>query len=41
MRWVAAVHKGNPGQKVVNIPVEFVPGGSIVWVGKGRDKKAL
>jgi DNA-binding LacI/PurR family transcriptional regulator len=29
VRWVDAVRKGNPDRRILNIPAEFVPGGSI------------
>ena len=29
IRWVAAVKKGNPDRETINVPVTFVPGGSI------------
>ena len=29
VRWVAAVKKGNPDRETINVPVTFVPGGSI------------
>jgi DNA-binding LacI/PurR family transcriptional regulator len=29
LRWVDAVRKGNPDRRIINIPAEFVPGGSI------------
>jgi DNA-binding LacI/PurR family transcriptional regulator len=34
VRWVNAVRKGRADRKTINIPAEFVPGGSIgpVWV---------
>jgi hypothetical protein len=34
VRWVDAVRKGKADHKTINIPAEFVPGGSIgpVWV---------
>jgi DNA-binding LacI/PurR family transcriptional regulator len=35
VRWVDAVRKGKPDRKTINIPAEFIPGGSIgpVWTG--------
>ena len=35
VRWVAAVAKGKADRNVINIPAEFVAGGSIGPVGKG------
>jgi hypothetical protein len=35
VRWVDAVRKGRAGRKIINFPVEFVPGGSIGPVWKG------
>jgi DNA-binding LacI/PurR family transcriptional regulator len=35
VRWVDAVRKGKPDRKTINIPAEFVPGGSIGPVWKG------
>ena len=34
VRWVDAVRKGRADRKTINIPAEFIPGGSIgsVWV---------
>jgi LacI family transcriptional regulator len=29
LRWVDAVRKGSPDRRIINIPAEFVPGGSI------------
>ena len=34
-RWVNAVSKGNPDRKVIKLPAEFVPGGSIGPAWKG------
>lgn len=34
VRWVDAVRKGNPDRRIINIPAEFVPGGSIGPVRK-------
>ena len=33
VRWVDAVRKGKADRKTINIPAEFIPGGSIgpVW----------
>ena len=35
VRWVAAVRRGNPDRKIINVAAEFVPGGSIGPVCKG------
>jgi hypothetical protein len=35
VHWVAAVRRGNPDRKIVNVPAEFVPGDSIGPVWKG------
>jgi DNA-binding LacI/PurR family transcriptional regulator len=36
IRWVAAVRKGNPDRKTINVPANFVSGGSIGPVPQGR-----